>query len=72
MVTLNPWRKKPGMMEGADAKGIKAFEKENAEFKKMDAGAMLGMKILQETIEKSSQRGAPTRPCAIGCFGEAM
>ncbi|MGC6464605.1 MAG: IS66 family insertion sequence element accessory protein TnpA [Akkermansiaceae bacterium] len=72
VTTLNRWRKKFGMMEVADAKRLKALEKENAELKKMYADAMLGMKILQETIEKSSKRGAPTGSCAIGCFGEAV
>lgn len=52
VATLNRWRKKFGMMEVADAKRLKALEKENAELKKMYADAMLGMKILQETIEK--------------------
>ncbi|MDB4382562.1 transposase [Akkermansiaceae bacterium] len=72
VATLNRWRKKFGMMEVADAKRLKALEKENAELKRMYADAMLGMKILQETIEKSCKRGAPTRSCAIGCFGEAV
>ena len=52
VATLNRWRKKFGMMEVADAKRLKALEKENAELEKMYADAMLGMKILQETIEK--------------------
>lgn len=72
VATLNRWRKKFGLMEVADAKRLKALEKENAELKKMYADAMLGIKILQETIEKSCKRGAPTGSCAIGCFGEAV
>ncbi len=52
VATLNRWRKKFGMMEVADAKRLKALEKENAELKKMYADAMLGMKVLQETLEK--------------------
>ena len=52
VVTLNRWRKKYGMMEVADAKRLKALEKENAELKKMYADAMLGMKVLQEALEK--------------------
>jgi hypothetical protein len=39
-------------MDEADAKRLKALEKENTELKKMYAEAMLGIKILQETIEK--------------------
>ncbi len=39
-------------MDEADAKRLKALEKENTEAKKMYAEAMLGIKVLQETIEK--------------------
>ena len=52
MATLHRWRKKYGQMDEADAKRLKALEKENTELKKMYAEAMLGMKVLQETIEK--------------------
>ena len=48
-------------MDEADAKRLKALEreKESTELKKMYAEAMRGIKILQETIEKSCERGAP-------------
>ncbi len=52
IATLHRWRKKYGQMDEADAKRLKALEKENTELKKMYAEAMLGIKILQETIEK--------------------
>ena len=52
VATLNRWRKKYGMMDVEDAKRLKALEKENAELKKMYADAMLGMKVLQEALEK--------------------
>ena len=39
-------------MSEADAKRLKALEKENAELKKMYTEAMLGIKVLKETIEK--------------------
>jgi hypothetical protein len=39
-------------MDAAAAKRLKALEKENTELKKMCAEAMLGIKVLQETIEK--------------------
>ena len=52
IATLHRWRKKYGLMDEADAKRLKALEKENTELKKMYAEAMLGIKILQETIEK--------------------
>ena len=38
------------MMDVADAKRLKALEKENAELKKMYADAMLGIKVLQEAL----------------------
>lgn len=58
VATLNRWRKKYGQMDEADAKRLKALEKENAELKKMYAEAMLGNKILKEALEKSCERGA--------------
>lgn len=52
LATLHRWRKKYGQMDEADAKRLKALEKENGELKKMYADAMLGIKMLKETIEK--------------------
>lgn len=52
VATLHRWRKKYGMMDVADAKRLKRLEKENAELKKMYADAMLGVKVLQEALEK--------------------
>ena len=52
MATLHRWRKKYGMMEVADVKRLKTLEKEDSELKKMYADAMLGMKVLQEALEK--------------------
>ena len=52
VATLHLWRKKYGMMDVADAKQLKALEKENGELKKMYADAMLGIKVLQEALEK--------------------
>ena len=52
IATLHRWRKKYGQMDETDAKRLKALEKENAELKKMYADAMLGMKVLKETLEK--------------------
>ncbi len=52
VATLNRWRQKYGQMDEADAKRLKALEKENAELKKMYAEAMLGMKVLKEALEK--------------------
>jgi len=47
VATLNRWRKKYGQMDEADAKRLKALERENAELKKMYAEAMLGQKVLK-------------------------
>ena len=52
VATLHRWRKKYGMMDVADAKRLKSLEKENGELKKMYADAMLGIKVLQEDLEK--------------------
>ena len=52
VATLHRWRKKYGQMDEADAKRLKALEKENSELKKMYADAMLGNKILKEFLEK--------------------
>ena len=52
VATLNRWRKKYGQMDEAAAKRLKALEKENTELKKMYAEAMLGIKVLEEALEK--------------------
>ncbi len=52
VATLHRWRKKYGMMDEADAKRLKALEKENAELKKMYAEAMLAQKVLKAALEK--------------------
>ena len=52
VATLNRWRKKYGQMDEADAKRLKALERENAELKKMYAEAMLGQKVLKEALKK--------------------
>ena len=39
-------------MSEADAKRLKALERENSELEKMYAEAMLGIKVLKETLEK--------------------
>ena len=59
-------------MDKTDAKRLKALEKENAELKKMDADAMLGMKALKETIEKNSERGTSKRSGSTSRFEEAL
>ncbi len=56
VATLHRWRKKYGQMDEADAKRLKALEKENTELKKMHPEAMLGIKVLQKTIEKKLSR----------------
>ena len=39
-------------MDEADAKRLKALEKENAELKKRSAESMLGQKVLRGALEK--------------------
>ena len=45
--TFYRWKKQYGGMDIADAKRLKALEKENAELKKMLAEAMLDNRVLQ-------------------------
>ena len=52
VATLNRWRKKYGQMDEAAAKRLKALEKENTELKKMYAEAMLGIKVLENALQK--------------------
>ena len=46
------WKKKYGGMDLADARRLKALEKENAELKKMVAELMLDNRILKEVNAK--------------------
>ena len=50
--TFYRWKKKYGDMELADAKRLKALEKENAELKKMWAESMLENRVLKEVNAK--------------------
>ena len=50
--TFYQWKKKYGDMELADAKRLKALEKENAELKKMLAESMLENRVLKEVNAK--------------------
>ena len=50
--TVYRWKKKYGDMELADAKRLKALEKENAELKKMLAESMLENRVLKEVNSK--------------------
>ena len=50
--TLYRWKKKYGDMDLADAKRLKALEKENAELKKMLAESMLENRVLKEVNAK--------------------
>ena len=53
--TFYRWKKKYGDMELADAKRLKALEKENAELKKMLAESMLENRVLKEVNEKNGR-----------------
>ena len=50
--TFYRWKKQYGGMDVADAKRLKALEKENAELKKMLAEALLDNRVLQEINAK--------------------
>ncbi len=64
--TFYRWKKKYGDMELADAKRLKALEKENAELKKMLAESMLENRVLKEVNSKKGEPCATEkgrRPC---------
>ena len=50
--TFYRWKKQYGGMDVADAKRLKALEKENAELKKMLAEALLDNRVLKEINAK--------------------
>ena len=50
--TFHRWKREFGMIDVNQAKRMKEFEKENARLKRMLADKMLGIEILQETLEK--------------------
>tara|TARA_B100000676_G_C17715571_1_gene648608 strand:+ start:175 stop:441 length:267 start_codon:yes stop_codon:yes gene_type:complete len=50
--TFHRWKRKYGDMDIADAKRLKALEKENVELKKMLAEAMLKNRVLEEVNAK--------------------
>ena len=50
--TFHQWRRKYGDMDLADAKRLKALERENAELKKMLAESMLKNRVLEEVYAK--------------------
>ena len=50
--TFYRWKKQYGGMEVADAKRLKALEKENTELKRMLAEAMLDNRVLKEINAK--------------------
>ena len=50
--TFHRWKRKYGDMDLADARRLKALEKENAELKQMLAEAMLKNRVLEEVNSK--------------------
>ena len=50
--TFHRWKREFGMIDVDQAKRMKELEKENARLKRMLADKMLGIEILQETLEK--------------------
>ena len=53
--TFHRWKREFGMIDVNQAKRMKELEKENARLKRMLADKMLGIEILQETLEKKWQ-----------------
>ncbi len=50
--TFHRWKREFGMIDVNQAKRMKELEKENARLKRMLADKLLGIEILQETLEK--------------------
>ena len=50
--TFHRWKREFGMIDINQANRMKELEKENARLKRMLADKMLGIEILQETLEK--------------------
>ena len=50
--TFHRWNREFGMIDINQANRMKELEKENARLKRMLADKMLGIEILQETLEK--------------------
>ena len=50
--TFYRWKKEIGLLDVNQAKRLKELESENKRLKKIVADQMLGMEILQETLEK--------------------
>ena len=59
-------------MEIANAKRMKELSDENSELKKMLIEALLKNRVMKETIEKSSERGAAERSSSTSRFEEAL
>ena len=50
--TFHRWKREFGMIDVNQAKRMKELEKENTRLKRMLADKLLGIEILQETLEK--------------------
>ncbi len=50
--TFNRWKREFGMIDVNQAKRMKELEKENTRLNRMLADKLLGIEILQETLEK--------------------
>ena len=51
-VTFHRWKRQFGQLDVNEAKRLKELERENAEFKKMLADALLAKKVLEYALEK--------------------
>ena len=68
--TFHRWKREFGMIDVNQAKRMKELEKENARLKRMLADKMLGIEILQETLEKNckpwAQAASGRETCGSG------
>ena len=53
--TFHRWKREFGMIDVNQAKRMKELEKENTRLKRMLADKLLGIEILQETLEKNGK-----------------
>ena len=68
--TFHRWKREFGMIDVDQAKRMKELEKENARLKRMLADKLLGIEILQETLEKNykpwAQAASSRETCGSG------
>jgi putative transposase len=80
--TLYRWRRQFGGMDGAEAKRLRALERENAELKRLVGDLMLDNRMLKDVLEKTwsaalpgvvwqpiwSRHTGPVNGALVGCW----